>query len=196
MVGISSSTISNSYATGAVRDNGTGSLPGVGGLLGTNNSLATDTYATGVVVGGRGADTIGGLVGNALGNISKSYATGTVDDGDDDSGTATADNIGGLTGQTVSIGAINDSYYSGMVGTITDGGVSTTGDRAAAGGSAAVIPRSTPAALQTPPTNDGIYSAWSTDDWNFGSASQFPALKSTDGDLLCGQPAPRVQCSS
>ena len=187
LIGLISSSISNSYATGSSR--------GIGGLIGVNTTPLENSYATGAVVGGNGADSIGGLVGTALGNISRSYATGTVNDGDDDTLTATADNIGGLIGET-SIGVISDNYYSGAVGTITGGGVSTTGDRAGTGGSAAVIPQSTPADLQRPISVGGIYSAWSASDWDFGSVSQFPALKSTDGDLLCGQPAPRVQCSS
>ena len=197
---INASRIRNSYATGDVRGNGTFSTAGVGGLVGwRTDAQIEDSYATGAVVGGSSADNIGGLAGGvsgSAGNIVRSYATGTVDDGDDDSGTATADNIGGLVGQTVSPNLISDSYYSGMVGTITDGGVSTTGDRVSNAVGAAQIPQSTPADLQTPTSVGGIYSAWSTSDWDFGSASQFPALKSTDGDLLCSQPAPRVQCSS
>ena len=193
----SSGAVTNSYATGAVRGNSTGFNQGVGGLIGFVGEDIEDSYATGAVVGGSGADNIGGLVGNAaFGGVIRSYATGTVDDGDDDTLDATADSIGGLIGETGTNMISSDSYYSGMVGTITDGDVSDDGDRVSNAVSAVQIMRSMPEALQTPTTNDRIYSAWSASDWDFGSNSQFPALKSTEGDLLCGQPAPRRQCSS
>ena len=202
LVGSGNGPITNSYATGAVRGNGVGFNQGVGGFAGVTNSSIADTYATGAVVGGDGADAIGGLTGRVIGaSASRSYATGTVDDGDDADNDPTtpedddtADNIGGLVGLVG--GPINDSYYSGEVGTITDGDVSDTGDLESLALDAAVIPRRTPEILRATSTNDGIYSAWSADNWDFGSNSQFPALKDTEGELLCGQPAPRVQCSS
>ena len=202
LVGSDNGPITNSYATGAVRGNGVGFNQGVGGFAGVTNSSISETYATGAVVGGDGADAIGGLTGRVIGaSASRSYATGTVDDGDDADNDPTtpedddtADNIGGLVGLVV--GTINDSYYSGEVGTITDGDVSDTGDLESLALDAAVIPRRTPEILRATSTNVGIYSAWSADNWDFGSNSQFPALKDTEGELLCGQPAPRVQCSS
>ena len=189
LVGSSNSTVFNSYATGDVRGNGAGG--GVGGLVGASLfNIIVDAYATGAVVGGSGADTLGGLVGNLNGsNINNSYATGTVDDGDS---TAGSDIIGELAGAVS--GTISDSYFSGMI----DGAVSSDSNARTA------------AQLQAPDSVGGIYSAWSARNWDFGSASQFPALKSYvdangDGDnedfgeegvLLCGQPAPRAQCSS
>ena len=191
----SSATVTNSYATGDVRGNGAGFNQSVGGLLGNNgNSPTEDSYATGAVVGGREADILGGLVGTAFGAVVRSYATGTVDDGDNDMGAATADSIGGLIGRNITSMTSSDNYYSGMVGAITDGGVSDDGDRVSNAGDAVQIMRSTPAALQGTTTNDGIYSAWSASDWDFGGTGDFPALKSTEGELLCGQPEPRVQC--
>ena len=190
LVGLGRGTIRNSYATGDVRGNGAGGSRGVGGLVGASFNNIVDAYATGAVVGGSGADRLGGLVGNLnVSNINNSYATGTVDDGDS---TAGSDIIGGLA-RAVS-GTISDSYFSGMI----DGAVSSDSNARTA------------AQLQAPDSVGGIYSAWSARNWGFGSASQFPALKSYvdangDGDnedvgeegvLLCGQPAPRAQCSS
>ena len=44
-------------------------------------------------------------------------------------------------------------------------------------------------------TDFGTAGRWSTDVWDFGTNAQYPALKSTTGNLICGQPAPRRQCS-
>ena len=198
LVGTGFGTIRNSYATGAVRGNGIGFGQGVGGLVGFGlESEIFDAYATGAVVGGGGADKLGGLIGeSSRSSINNSYATGTVDDGDDDM-PLNVDTIGGLIGLTGD--SVEDSYYSGTVAgtSLVDGGPPmVNGDRVSSAGSAAQIMRREPTALQTPDSVGGIYANWSTDDWDFGSASQFPALKSTTGDLLCGQPEPRVQCSS
>ena len=40
---------------------------------------------------------------------------------------------------------------------------------------------------QSPTTATGIYSGWSTDNWDFGTNKQYPALKGDDGTLLAGQ---------
>ena len=36
-------------------------------------------------------------------------------------------------------------------------------------------------ALQTPTTATGIYAAWSEDDWDFGTSTQYPTLRAADG---------------
>ena len=41
--------------------------------------------------------------------------------------------------------------------------------------------------MQSPTTATGIYSSWSTDNWDFGTNKQYPALKNNDGTLLAGQ---------
>ncbi|WP_238254419.1 beta strand repeat-containing protein, partial [Methylorubrum podarium] len=100
------STISGSFATGAVSNGGTGSQGGnaAGGLVGANqangtNGVAsiTDSFATGAATG-QSAARIGGLVGWNLGNgsgavasIATSYATGRVS-------TTGYGGIGGLVG--------------------------------------------------------------------------------------------------
>ena len=56
-------------------------------------------------------------------------------------------------------------------------------------------------ALTDDPTTS---TGWSLNDWDFGSTSQYPALRSyktddsdmqIEGDIICAQPDPRVQCS-
>ena len=105
----SNSTISNSYATAGVVSVGSGSLE-IGGLVGANVGVISDSYATGNVSGG--GNYVGGLVGADSGTISDSYATGSV--------SSTRDDVGGLAGY--SIGVINNSYATGGVSGGTDVG--------------------------------------------------------------------------
>ncbi|MGK5029035.1 YDG domain-containing protein [Janthinobacterium sp. MDT1-19] len=82
-----------------------GSISGednVGGLVGSNAGLVSDSYATGTI---SGDDYVGGLVGANAGLVSNSYATGTIS-GDD--------SIGGLMGLNYQ-GTVNDSHASGNV---------------------------------------------------------------------------------
>ena len=96
----SSSSITNSYATGNV--SGTGNY--VGGLVGNfSYSSITNSYATGKVSGT--GNYVGGLVGNfSYSSITNSYATGNV------TGTST---VGGLVGYSSS--SITNSYATGKV---------------------------------------------------------------------------------
>ena len=162
LVGDSSGgAITASYATGSVsgRDNY------AGGLVGFNSSGITAGYATGSVSG----DTyVGGLVGfnNSVGAVTASYATGSVSGGS---------SVGGLAGFNNS-GAITDSYWNtDIFGAGTDGEGRTT------------------AQLQSPTGYTGIYRDWNADldnadrndddatgaddFWDFGTSSQYPALK-------------------
>ena len=164
-----SSGITASYATGSVsgRDNY------VGGLVGLNQSGITASYATGSV---SGDNQVGGLVGgnNSGGAITASYATGSV------SGRGIY--VGGLAGFSSSGGAITDSYWNtDIFGAGTGGEGRTT------------------AQLQSPTGYTGIYRYWNADldnadrddddatgaddFWDFGTSSQYPALKvDFDGD--------------
>jgi hypothetical protein len=125
-VGINTSQIDNSYASGAVYGGGNY----VGGLAGRNNNYITAAYATGAVTatgdnsgglvgynqgsisnayasGAAGGNYyVGGLVGSNTGNISTSFATGAV--------TASHLYAGGLVGAH-SLGTINSSYATGSV---------------------------------------------------------------------------------
>ena len=155
LVGENGGTITNSYATGSV----SGDDSDVGGLVGWNRPGATITnsYATGSV---EGDDRVGGLVGqNERGRITNSYATGSV------SGSSS---VGGLVGSR-NFGTITSSYWD-----INSSGVETS-----AGGRGETT-QQLQAATDTGSTSDEIYYNWSTDDWDFGTSIQYPALKYTD----------------
>ncbi len=115
-------SITNSFATGNVSDSVTvtdsDSGPVVGGLVGLNDSGATITqsWASGNVTSGGGADIThgaagGGLVGLNVGSITLSYATGELFD---NLGFAA---LGGLVGWNT--GSITNAYATGAV---TDNG--------------------------------------------------------------------------
>jgi filamentous hemagglutinin family protein len=136
---LSDSTVSGSFATGAVTGNAN-----VGGLVGwLVNSQLTETYASGAVngnvrVGGlvgyyyfprgitrsyasgnvTGRDRVGGLVGDSqFGSISQSYALGQVNAVGQNGG------AGGLVGLMAG-GAITESYSAGaVIGAIHAGGL-------------------------------------------------------------------------
>ena len=180
-------TITNCYAIGNVT--GTGSrYASVGGLVGYNGGTISDCYAAGnVSATGSGNVQVGGLVGyNGHGDtISNCYATGNVSA--TDSGTAS---IGGLVGSSSSFRRITNCYFSSETAGLTAG---IGGTRAVQTGvrslSAARLKSFTP-------------SSWSTKNWDFGNTSQYPALRrykeseesQVQGDLFCGQPAPRMTC--
>ena len=169
LVGENSGAITASYATGSVsgRDNH------VGGLVGENGGAITASYATGSVSGGNSS--VGGLVGfnSGGGAITASYATGSV------SGNSS---VGGLVGFNSRSAAITDSYWNtDIFGAGTDGEGRTT------------------AQLQSPTGYTGIYRDWNADldnadrddddatgaddFWDFGTSSEYPALKvDIDGD--------------
>ena len=116
--------------------------------------------------------------------ITNSYATGAV------SGSgSTKTSAGGLVG--LNQGTITNSYFDSTTTRLSAG---IGEDR----NSQSVTALNT-AGLQ------GLRSApnWSTNNWDFGNTSQYPALRSykentegnqIQGDLICGQPAPRAGC--
>ena len=147
----------------------TGAVEGegrAGGLVGYfYNGNITDSYAMGSVSGTRW---IGGLVGSQLtSNITNSYATGSV------SGTRW---LGGLVSDSQG-GRITNSYWDWASGILSsDGGVGKTTTE-----------------LQSPTTATGIYSRWSTNNWDFGTSEQYPALKYSDGTLMPNQVRERAE---
>ena len=181
-------TVVACYATGTVTADDTHSDSGFhGGLMGRNKGgKVIASYATGNV---NGADHngVGGLVGRneTGGTITASYSTGTP--------TSTGSDIGGLVGDND--GTVTASYFDSTTSGITTG----TGAQATS-------------ALQTPTeygTDPAIYSGWNIDvdngftrgvddgsaagdttaddPWDFGTASQYPALKvDFDGDGTAG----------
>ena len=202
LVGASHGTIINSYATGAVSGfRGIGGLVGInqgavinsyavvkvdgirgGGLVGRNFSSIINSYATGAV---SGRFTIGGLVGDNLGMITNSYATGMV--------SGIIDDIGGLVGANSAL--IRNSYATGMVsGRYDVGGLvghERRGDTVASywdideniSSSAGGDPK-TEEELKSPTDATGIYSDWSSSDWDFGNSNHYPALRYAKGDKL------------
>ena len=173
---ISGGGIGVSYSNAAV----TASAKPAGGLAGynNNNSTITASYATGAVTATRD---VGGLVGENAGTIIASYATGAVD------GTT---NVGGLVGVSAGTGTITDSYWD-----VTTSGIADDSDAATGVGK-------TTSELQSPTvygSGAAIYAAWNVDvdntdndndlttnvddPWDFGTGSQYPALKADfDGD--------------
>ena len=174
-------TIAASYATGNVTaDNDSGhDVNDHGGLVGANHSsgVIRASYATGNVDGGSD-NNIGGLVGrNQNATITASYSIGMV------TGTGGSSSRGGLLGVSISPSTFLGSYFD----TSRSGTSSTNGG----------LPTST---LQAP-TEYGtfIYSGWNIDvdngltrgvqdgtmagdaaaddPWDFGTSSQYPALK-------------------
>ena len=180
LVGQSEGTITNNYATGHVTGNNnigglvgfnidgnmtnnyaTASVEGslqVGGLAGyRQRATITNSYASGDVAGG---SRIGGLVGgNQKSNviaITNSYATGSVTGNN---------NIGGLVGSSLGSGDTNNitnSYWD----------TSTTRVSTSDGGTGKDTTD-----LQSPTTATGIYMNWDTTNWDYGTGSQYPALK-------------------
>ncbi len=133
----------------------TGAKTNVGGLAGHLRGAIEASYATGSVTSG---DTAGGLVGVLLGTVETSYATGAVQGGK---------NVGGLVG--LSRGAtVTASYWNSE----------TSGQADSRGGEG-----KTTAELSNPTGASGIYAGWDAATWDFGTGSQYPALKADwDGD--------------
>ena len=171
----SGGTISNSYVTGSIRGaSDTGGLVGlsskgtisnsysngqangnrVGGLVGNNGSesIIRNSYSAGQAIG----NWVGGLVGLSFGGpISNSYSIGQV----------TGSSSGGLVGQSLFVGTVMYSYWD----TETSGQLSS-----------AVGDGKTTAELQSPTTASDIYSEWRS-GWDFGTATQYPAIEYTKG---------------
>ena len=153
-----------SWTSGAIRGERTvGGL--VGSNLGTGRIIACYSHASAhASLPAISGATLGGLSGynNEQAHIIASYATGLVT-------TSTSDTVGGLLGEN-DAGTVTNSYYD----TSTVGGVSGPGTG------------QTTSALQTPTGYTGIYANWNVDvdgatgndnPWNFGTSSQYPALR-------------------
>ena len=146
------------YTTGAVTASGTSS----GGLVGFMFSGSiTTSYSTASVSGG---PETGGLLGFRFnGSIRNSYSIGAV--------SGTGGNVGGLIG-SASLGSVSNSYWN----------TQTSNRNSSPGGGTA----QTTDALRSPTGYTGIYANWNIDlngdrlpdnPWNFGTASQYPTLK-------------------
>ena len=198
-------TITSSYAAGG---NVSGTANSVGGLVGDGDSAnITSSYAAGGAVSGgvdvSGGFDVGGLVGRgASATITSSYAAGGAVNG-------TNDYVGGLVGFGDSA-TITSSYAAGgavigtgdSVGGLVGNGSDATitfsywdSDKSKQESSQGGIGKTTEE-LKTPTSDDlGIYSTWSSGSsgtcadgttltWNFGTASEYPALNCTPNGFL------------
>ena len=187
-----SMTITSSYAAGGAVS---GINDWVGGLVGDGSfSTITSSYAAGGDVSGD--NSVGGLVGyGQRAEITSSYAAGGSVSGDDS-------RVGGLVGDG-GFSSITSSYAAGgsvsgngnniggLVG-FGDGIMVTTSywdsDKSGQTSSGGGISKTT-SELQTPTSASGIYSTWTTtcvdgsDAWDFGTASDYPALNCTPNGL-------------
>ena len=173
LVGFNDGSIINSYATGNV----TGSDIYVGGLVGINNGSIINSYATGNVTGSDRY--VGGLVGQHSSLIDNSYAMGDVSGVRD---------VGGLIGSNIGNASVRNSYAIGAVSNGRDSGgligsnignvIASYWDKETSGimTSADGVGK-TKAELQSPTASTGIYSDWSSADWDFGDSSRYPALR-------------------
>ena len=171
LVGSSSGLVRASYATGAVTGRGD-----VGGLSGYSSTSFYAVYATGAVTAtGVSNASAGGLVGGSEGGIYASYSTGAV--------TSASGHAGGLLKPSGSGASVGHSYWDVTTTSIADDNNADTGEG------------KTTLQLQSPTQTNGyagIYANWDIDvdsdsnvddPWDFGTASQYPALKAdSDGD--------------
>ena len=138
----------------------------VGGLIGINKGIISNSYAAGNVSAN---EDIGGLVGrHEGGEITNSYATGT---------TTGTSYVGGLAGLNSS-GNIMYSYWDTQTSKIK---------ASVGGGGEGKITTDLQSPITPGSTSTEIYYDWSEEIWNFGTNKQYPALKGDDGTLLAGQ---------
>ncbi len=157
LAGRNRGTISAAYATGgSVAGSGSGAV--TGGLVGRNNGALRASYATTAVNSGAGSGGAGGLAGrNDAGTITASYAASAVS--------------GGAGTRCLSDGGnVHNSYYDSTLCAHTGG--AGTGQATAD--------------LKSPIDYTGIYAGWNLnlngaaggdDPWDFGTGSEYPALK-------------------
>lgn len=136
----------------------------VGGLIGSGSEITiTSSYARGSVAGGE--SDVGGLVGGASSGIivdsycatngARNYASG----GELKRAGVT------LVGTAKDGTSITNSYWDASIAGRTGQGGKTTRE------------------LKSPTANTGIYANWNPDWWDFGTATQYPALKYGSMDI-------------
>ena len=186
LVGQTKGRVATSYSTGSV-----GGDEAVGGLVGHNDGNVAASYSNADVIAL--AQNAGGLVGLNRGVIKASYATGTA---------SAASSVGGLVGSALGQSEIVASYSTGWVASIAIpkgqnvGGLIGSNNNTVTNSywdtRASGQPTSsggvghTSAELYGPTGYSGIYVDWNLDldgasggddVWDFGTPSQYPALK-------------------
>ena len=176
----SDGSITASHATGPA-DGGAGDDDHVGGLVGAlfnRDAAITASYATGPADGGAGDDDhVGGLVGDqSEGSITASYATGPAD-----GGAGANDIVGGFVSF---VGPLRVSITASWgFGTATGGTV-----RRRNGGGAGSRDRPAGVTQASQLASANVPASWSQASrntlgaWDFGTASQAPALRYADYD--------------
>ena len=175
-----------------------------GGIVGHNSGTIAEAWFSGHVKGiGQNSARVGGIAGVSTGGaIKASYSTGTVDADVPLAGTAKHSGgiVGNLTGGTVEAvyaagRIIGDNAKGGVTasasgGTVTNSYYDSTvmGTLSSGRGTA-----KTTSELQSPTTAySGIYANWNLDfdgdgtnddPWDFGTATEYPALKSAPAGL-------------
>ena len=215
LAGSSQATIAASYATGRAQGGGN-SAASVGLLIGLIDSgVIIASFTQGAADGGPGArNIVGGLVGQQiLGSITASYSTATITGGE-----GAGNNAGGLVGSanTITITASyangpidggssnNDHVIGALTGTCSSctltrsrgyGDLSNPGTTPGSEGDTTFLPGiNNPTAL----TSGTIPTEWNSPTretqgaWDFGTASQTPALRYADYD----DRGERYACSS
>lgn len=148
------SLIDNSYSLGTITGDGD-----VGGLINYFNGFVDNSYSgANLVTTGRA----GGLVGDGSPKINKSYAYGSI----------SGPTSGGLIGHAFDSTVVLDSYWD-TEKTGEASSVGATGGSPSLGGAVG----QTTSELQTPTSNIGIYSNWSSSIWDFGTSGTYPILK-------------------
>ncbi len=190
LVGYNDGTITNSYTLGSVVSNGSrGSR--IGGLVGYNGGTIANGYATGDI---SGFDNVGGLVGSNGGTVTNGYAVGSVSGyeavgglighfyNDSNSSVKNSYAVGKVTGSQYVGGLIANTVCSEALGINCTGAVAsywntdTTRQLTSDGGIALTTEQMiTPTAPNA--NNPSRYSGWTTTDWDFGNAHQYPAVR-------------------
>lgn len=160
-------TISSCYSRGVLQaEPNTGFAAGIGGLTSFLASSGTidNCYSLASVTAEGTVSTFntGGFVGSNSGQISASFAAGEF------TTNSSSNYFGGFSGGNT--GSISSSNYWD---TDVSGESTSAGDELG----------QTTTQLQAQTTNAGIYATWSSDLWDFGTASQYPALKDMPGGL-------------
>ena len=160
-----------------------------GGLVGYNDrGFVAFTYTTSEVKGGGNDDNVGGLAGrnsggmNEPGKINFNYTTGSVIGGTGD------DNVGGLVGQNGNLNTQVEYNYRLSSASVTGETIEPTGTQKTDSQLKALTQTLSEDDFGSQKRWDGRYR------WDFGDNTQYPALKSSFKDLICGQPQPRAQC--
>ena len=168
--GFNFGTIRNSYAAAMVT-----ALRDAGGLVGENHGPVINSYSMGsahITESGRDDRVVGGLVAGLFGSgsVRNSYSTALA--------TSDASNnqrTGGLVGNKSPISlVVENSYWNS---TVND---EVTTPANLDGTSQTTDELRMPTAPGTMPTD--VYYQWSADDWDFGIATSYPALRYTKGD--------------